>query len=476
VIARLLNKNGKLITDTTKMCEIASEYHGELQKLPKREINDTQKIDNFLKIVTLTIGNKEAQILEKDTSELEIAKAINDSKNGTAPGIDGILYEFYKFWLKKHEQYKGNEDNPTVKKVESIAWILQKVYYEIENNDLYNNNFVLGMITLLYKKKDRQRIENYRPITLTNTDYKIYTKTIADKLGKIAHKIIYPNQAGFIPGRNIHDHTRLTRSMVHYCETYKKNSYILSLDQEKAYDKIVHDYLWRVLEKYGLPPKFIQKIQRLYKSTRTIVSVNKVLPQAIKIGRGVRQGCPMSCLLNDIAIEPLAESIRESPLKGFKIQGLEERVLVLLFADDTLVYMNENDNKKTLEQAIKNFCEVSTVKFNDKKSEVLLIGTKEYRNSVIKTRTVNKTNNKKLDQTIRIIEDNDSLRTLGAHIENDSKTSMQWETILKRQSRILKKWSKTSLSLKGKELILKALIQSRALYLATANEMPKSIV
>jgi len=91
-------------------------------------------------------------------------------------------------------------------------------------------------------------------------------KTIADKLGKIAHKIIYPNQAGFILGKNIHDHTRLTRSMVYYCKTYKKNSYILSLDQEKAYDKIAYDYLWHVLEKYGLLPKFIQKIQRLYKS------------------------------------------------------------------------------------------------------------------------------------------------------------------------------------------------------------------
>jgi len=47
--------------------------------------------------VTLTIGNKEAQILEKDTSELEIAKAINDSKNGIAPGIDGILYDSTNF-------------------------------------------------------------------------------------------------------------------------------------------------------------------------------------------------------------------------------------------------------------------------------------------------------------------------------------------------------------------------------------------
>jgi len=183
----------------------------------------------------------------------------------------------------------------------------------------------------------------------------------------------------------------------------------------------------------------------------------------------------MSCLLYDIAIEPLAESIRKSSLEDFKIQGLEEKVLVSLFTDDTLVYMNENDNKKTLEQIIRNFCEASTAKFNNEKSEILLIGTKEYRNNIIKTKTVNKTNNDKLDQAIRIIEDNDSLRILGAHIGNDSETSIQWETILKRQSRILKKWAKTSLLSKGKELILKALIQSRALYLATANEMPKSI-
>jgi len=137
--------------------------------------------------------------------------------------------------------------------------------------------------------------------------------------------------------------------------------------------------------------------------------------------------------------------------------------------------MNENDNKKTLEQTIRNFCEASTAKFNNEKSEILLIGTKEYRNNVIKTETINKTNNDKLDQAIRIIEDNDLLRILGAHIGNDSKTNIQWKTILKRQSRILKKWAKTSLSSKGKELILKALIQSRTLYLATANEMPKNI-
>jgi len=69
--------------------------------------------------------------------------------------------------------------------------------------------------------------------------------------------------------------------------------------------------------------KFIQRIQQLYKNARTIVLVNKVLPQVIRIERGIRQGCSMSCLLYNIAIKPLAETIRKSPLRGFKIQGVE---------------------------------------------------------------------------------------------------------------------------------------------------------
>jgi len=142
--------------DTITMCKIVSEYHEDLQRPPKRERNDTQKIDDFLEIVTKTIGNRETQMLEKDTNEIEVTKAIDNSKNSTVPRIDRILYKFYKFWQNKYEQYRGSEDNPAVKEVKSIAQILMKVYNEIENNDLHNNSFVLGAMTLLYKKKDRQ--------------------------------------------------------------------------------------------------------------------------------------------------------------------------------------------------------------------------------------------------------------------------------------------------------------------------------
>jgi len=156
IITGLLNKSGKFITDTMTMCKIASEYHKELQRPPQRNRNNEQKIENFLEVVTQTIDEKDTQLLEKDTNEIEVTKAINDSKHSTALGIDGIPYEFYKFWQKKYEQYKGHEDDPTIKEVKSIAQILMRVYNKIENNNLYNNNFVLGTMTLLYKKKDRQ--------------------------------------------------------------------------------------------------------------------------------------------------------------------------------------------------------------------------------------------------------------------------------------------------------------------------------
>ena len=108
-----------------------------------------------------------------------------------------------------------------------IAKILKEVYNEIENIGLKNQNFILGTMFLLYKKKEKMKMENYRPITLTNTDYKILTKTIATKLGKLTHKIIHLNQAGFIPKRGLYNHTRMIEAMIHYCKTYEEDGYII---------------------------------------------------------------------------------------------------------------------------------------------------------------------------------------------------------------------------------------------------------
>lgn len=162
---------------------------------------------------------------------------------------------------------------------------------------------------LLYKKKEKQKIENYRPITLLNTDYKTYTKTIAEKLTIVAIDKINKNQAGFIPNRSIYDYTKIIQMIIKYCETTKTNRCIIALDQEKAYDKIDHEYLWQILKEYGFLEIFIDKVKELYKDTGKSVMINGVKTKQYKVKRGVHQGDSMSCLLYNFVIEPLGEMI-----------------------------------------------------------------------------------------------------------------------------------------------------------------------
>ena len=109
-----------------------------------------------------------------------------------------------------------------------------------------------------------------------------------------------------MPGRDIHDQVRLARLMVHYTEATEQNGLLIALDQEKVYDKITHDYLLCALETYNFPESFQRTIQFLYENAETSVMINGVLSKPFNVTRGVRQGDPLSCLLFNIAIEPLA--------------------------------------------------------------------------------------------------------------------------------------------------------------------------
>lgn len=122
----------------------------------------------------------------------------------------------------------------------------------------------------LYKKNDKADIANYRPISLLSTDYKVFTKALTIKLAKVAPSLIHPNQAGFVPGRHIYDQIWLTKRIIELAEATENNGVIVALDQEKAYDKIEHDYLWKALKSYGIPDEFIETVKALYSDAFTM--------------------------------------------------------------------------------------------------------------------------------------------------------------------------------------------------------------
>ena len=472
IILSLQRRDGEQVDKTKDMKKIALEHHKDLQKKPEMTQERKEAISKLKETIKAKTSTQEKEYLKKKTSYNEIKESIKRAPNGSSPGIDGIPYEFYKQLMKENE--KDNE-------LPDIIGILHMVIEEIEKIGLRKINaegkndkkeFTDGIMHLLFKKKEKWKIENYRPITLLNTDYKTYTKTIAMRLAEVAKTMIHEDQAGFVPERSLYDHTKTTNMVIEYCEMMDKNGCIIALDQEKAYDKIDHEYLWQILEHYEFPKEFIERIKELYKNTGKSILVNGVMTEQYKVERGVHQGDPMSCLLYDFAIEPLADAIRQSKLKGIKINKEVKRLIVNLFADDTLVYLDKSDNFEELNRIIDTFCKASTARFNMEKTEYLPIGNKQFRKEAIRTRRIGKN---KIEDNVKIIKEGEAMRTLGAWVGNEANTKMQWETILQKQEKVITAWSNTNMSLKGKEIILKALIQSKAMFLATVNGMPRDI-
>ena len=114
-----------------------------------------------------------------------------------------------------------------------------------------------GIITLLPKKdKPTDVINNFRPVTLLNVDYKIATKVIANRLGKVLPDIISPNQTGFVKNRCIGENVRLISDVIDFTKAKQTQGITLFLDFKKAFDSIEWEYLHKVLDVFDLKQDF----------------------------------------------------------------------------------------------------------------------------------------------------------------------------------------------------------------------------
>ncbi len=340
-----------------------------------------------------------------------------------------------------------------------------------------------GWMAPIYKEKgERTRIVNYRPITLLNTDYKLLSKILALRLAEVAPDLIHRAQAGFVPGRRIQDHTQLARMMMVWAETNEANGAIVALDQEKAYDKISHDYLWRVLEKLQFPEAFTRLIQSLYKNAATSVMINGILSQSYRVYRGVRQGDPLSCLLFDLAIEPLSAMIRKSRIEGFNIPRANEVLKAVLFADDTTVYLSSNDDFSTLQNVLDTWCSAAKARFNIQKTEIIPIGTAAYREEMAATyRTTGSWKN--YPRNVHIAQDGEAVRILGAFFGNGVNQTDIWSLVLtkivamrKPLMQVIARWRTGHATIQGKTHVVQMIIGGITQFLTTVQRMPDVIL
>ena len=147
-----------------------------------------------------------------------------------------------------------------------------------------------AIVKLLYKKNDHQNIKNWRPISLLNTDYKILSKIIVNRLIPIFENFILPQQCTGLPGRRIENIHYNIQTLLELANQKNEDIVIMSIDFEKAFDQISHQFIFKIMEKLRLGKIIIGFTKLLYKDIFSKIEINGALTKKIMIERGIRQG------------------------------------------------------------------------------------------------------------------------------------------------------------------------------------------
>ena len=171
--------------------------------------------------------------LTKPITMEEVMEAVKQLPAGRAPGTDTIPAEFYQsLW----EDIDGDVFSFVVESIE-------QAHIATELN--------VSKIALLTKSEDRSRVQNFRPISLLNTPYKIIAKILANRMKPLLHHWILPSQTGFVPNRCILDNIFLAFEAIEWTLETKQELSMLLLDFEKAYNWVNWTFLWEVMARMG---------------------------------------------------------------------------------------------------------------------------------------------------------------------------------------------------------------------------------
>ena len=403
------------------------------------EIDYDRKRD-LLDSVNKTLGQADRELCERAISLAELTESINSLSLNKSPGPDGFPVEFYKcFW-------------------DPLGPLLLRVANQCFQSNSLCDSMKGSATRLLFKKRgDRRDLKNWRPISLLNVDYKIISKVITTRLSCVLDTIVDPGQTCSVPGRSIVYNNVLLRDILDYIERTDETAILVSLDQEKAFDRVDRGFLMDLLERYGFGKNFCRWVSTFYNGAYMRIIINDRLSDEVPLRRGVRQGDPLSPLLYILCVEVLANLIRESnAVKGFLLPGAHGRYTkVRQYADDTTTILKDYLSLVALFNLITIYEKGSGAKLNRSKTEAMWLGAwKERTDQPFGLTWVRKM------KILGVI-----FGTVPTEVDN-------WQPKINKLEKALNLWKSRSLSFIGKGLIINVVGLSKFFYLARILIVP----
>ena len=437
-ITALRADDGSVISDQGGLSRLLCSFYSDLfSASPCDPVAQASLLSN----VSVKLSPAESLGCEGPLSQGECFAALQGMARGRTPGCDGLPMEFYlRFW-----SVLGAD----------LVLVLNSAF----TSGLMSRSQRRGIITLSFKKGDRLDPRNWRPITLLNVDYKIASRSISARLLKVLDSLVARDQSCCVPGRFIGENVAFIRDVVDFCSLSSTPAALISLDQEKAFDRVDWSFLRSVLISMGFGPSFVKWVDLFYCNSRSSVNVNGYISNSFPLSRGVRQGCPLSPLLYVLVVEVLACNIRaNSSIRGLCLPGSSAPLpCVSLYADDTSLIVCSDVSIRAIFSVFSRYERGSGAKLNRSKCKGLWLGSWAGRT----------------DPPVDIEWSSEFVKILGVFVGPGDVDEANWRPRITAVENVLNSWRQRSLSYGGRALVINALVLSRVWYVASLIHVPR---
>ena len=283
------DEDGKLLVEKGEVMQRWRSYYEALLNRPDPDspvtIEETEERENHEDLDT------EAMTMEPTLEE--VVRAIKQLKNHKATGEDGLSAE-----LLKH----GGE------------MVNQKIHATVLNvwrSETIPEEWNTAIFISLHKKDDKTICENYRGLSLLSVGYKILAKILYRRMEPLYKRVIGNYQTGFRTGKSTIDNIFMLRQIGEKSWEFNRKVWNIFIDFSQAYDSVHRESLWRILVSFGVPDKIVNLLKACYAHTQGKVRVGGELSDCFTITSGLKQGCPLSTILFNFALEWV---MRRTPL------------------------------------------------------------------------------------------------------------------------------------------------------------------